>query len=141
MMFVLDTCLVSEFTRKELNPGVVAWMGQQLESDLWITTLTLGELAKGIERLPLGKKRSDLEVWLANDLLLRFQGRILVFDELASFEWGRLCARLESAGQMMPAVDSQIAAICLLHGASIVTRNHADFANSGVQVVNPWTQS
>lgn len=138
-MFVLDTCLVSEFTRKEPNHGVVDWLGLQDASDLWITTLTLGELAKGIERLPWGRKRNDLETWLAHDLLQRFHGHILGFDEAAAFEWGRLCARLESAGWMMPAVDSQIAAVCLLHGADIVTRNSADFGHSGVQVVNPWT--
>ena len=138
-MLVLDTCFISEFTKKTPNPGVISWLDQQQKSDLLITTLTLGELVKGIERLPRCQKRTELEIWLANDLLLRFHGRIACFDEAASFEWGRLCARLENSGLMMPAVDSQIAAVCLLHGADIVTRNAADFAHSGVTVVNPWT--
>ena len=138
-MFVLDTCFVSEFTRKTPHPGVIGWLDQQVVSDLLITTLTLGEIAKGIERLPMSQKRTDLEIWLAHDLLARFAGRIVSFDEAAGFEWGRLCARLEMGGFMMPAVDSQIAAICLLRGADIVTRNIADFAHSGVRVVNPWT--
>ncbi len=101
--------------------------------------MTLGEIAKGIERLPASQKRTDLEIWLTHDLLERFAGRIVSFDEAACFEWGRLSARLEMAGFMMPAVDSQIAAICILRGADIVTRNAADFAHSGVRVVNPWT--
>jgi predicted nucleic acid-binding protein len=138
-MFVLDTCLVSEFTKKTPDPGVLEWIRQQAESDLFITTVTLGEVVKGIERLPQGKKRSELEHWYANDLLVRFHGRIQSIDEAAGYEWGRLCARLELAGTPMPAVDSQIAAICILHGADLVTRNEADFVNSGVKVVNPWT--
>lgn len=56
-MFVLDTCFVSEFTRKTPDPGVIAWLDQQVPSDLLITTLTLGEIAKGIERLPMRQKR------------------------------------------------------------------------------------
>lgn len=138
-MFLLDTCFVSEFTRKTPNPGVIDWLGRQEISDLLITTLTLGEIAKGIERLPMSRKRADLEIWLAHDLLARFAGRIVGFDEAAGFEWGRLCARLETGGFMMPAVDSQIAAICLLRGADLVTRNVADFAHTGVRIVNPWT--
>lgn len=118
---------------------MIAWLGGQQPADLLITTLTLGELVKGIERLPMGQKRTDLETWLSNDLLQRFDGRIASFDEPAGFEWGRLCARLETSGLVMPAVDSQIAAVCLLHGADIVTRNTIDFTHSGVKIINPWT--
>jgi toxin FitB len=75
-MFVLDTCLVSEFAKKSPNPGVLAWIKQQVESELLITTVTLGEVVKGIESLPQGKKRSELEHWYANGLLIRFHGRI-----------------------------------------------------------------
>ena len=138
-MFVLDTCLVSEFARKSPNLGVVAWLRQQVETELLITTMTLGEIVKGIERLPLSQKRTELETWFATDLLPRFRGRIQSLDEAASYERGRLCARLELSGTPMPAVDSQIAAVCLLRGADIVTRNVSDFAQSGVRVVNPWT--
>ena len=61
------------------------------------------------------------------------------FDQAASREWGRLCAQMDLSGHPIPAVDAQIATVYLLHGAAIVTRNEKDFANSGVQVVNPWT--
>lgn len=138
-MTVLDTCLVSEFVKKIPNPGVLAWLAFQREEELFITSLALGELVKGIERLPTGPKRTALEAWLQKDLGIRFQGRILAFDTAAAHEWGRLCAQLEAQGIRMPAVDSQIAAICLHHRAAIVTRNVNDFIRSGVQVVNPWT--
>lgn len=138
-MFVLDTCLVSEFVKKTPNPGVVAWIAAQIESELLITTMTLGEIVKGIERLPHGPKRAELNDWYSNQMLSRFRGRIQNFDEPASREWGKLCARLEQQGTRMPAVDSQIAAVCLLTGADLVTRNESDFAHSGIRVVNPWT--
>ncbi|MBX7207259.1 MAG: type II toxin-antitoxin system VapC family toxin [Verrucomicrobiaceae bacterium] len=139
-MFVLDTCLVSEFAKKAPNTGVVTWMRQQVEADLIITTMTLGEVVKGIHRLPLGQKRSDLEQWYANDLIVRFQGRIHSLDEAVGYEWAGCAPGRELAGTAMPAVDSQIAAVYLLLGASLVTRNVADFAHSGVKLVNPWTQ-
>ncbi len=139
MMFVLDTCFVSEFEKEPPNPGVIEWTEQQVESDLWLTTMTLGEVVKGILRLPAGKKRTGLEIWYAKDLLRRFAGRILGFDEASAHEWGGLCARLERAGAQMPAVDSQIAAICLRHDAVLVTRNTEDFVRSGISMVNPWT--
>lgn len=114
-------------------------MRQQVEAELVLTAMTLGEIVKGIERLPLGQKRSDLEFWFANGLLRRFRGRIYSLDTAASYEWGKLCARLELSGTPMPAVDSQIAAVGVLLGAEVVTRNEADFAHSGVKVINPWT--
>ena len=91
--------------------------------------MALGEVVKG----------SELEHWYANDLLVRFRGRIQSLDEAAASEWGKLCARLELSGLRMPAVDSQIAAVCLLRGAQLVTRNESDFTSSGVNTVNPWT--
>lgn len=138
-MFVLDTCFISEFTNKSPNSGVVSWMRQQAEAELFLTTMTLGEIVKGIKRLPMGPKRSRLERWHAVELRSRFRGRILSLDEAASYQWGCLCAHLELAGKRMPAVDSQIAAICLLHDAVLVTRNEADFTGSGVRLLNPWT--
>ncbi|MDZ4286776.1 MAG: type II toxin-antitoxin system VapC family toxin [Prosthecobacter sp.] len=138
-MFVLDTCVVSEFVKTVPNSGVLAWLKAQKEEDLLITTLTLGELLKGIERLPQGPKRSNLEAWFHFDLMIRFHNRIIAFDQVASFEWGRLCARLVMSGLPMPAVDSQIAAICLSRAASLVTRNTSDFVASGVPIINPWS--
>jgi toxin FitB len=133
MKVMLDTCLVSEFAKKQPNPGVIAWMAKQSESDLLLTTMTLGEVVKGIKRLPFGPKRTELKRWYANDLLNRFSGRIVGLDEAASYAWGELCARLELASLPMPAVDSQIAAVCLLLGADVVTRNEADFGSLGRQ--------
>ncbi|MFZ4766237.1 MAG: VapC toxin family PIN domain ribonuclease, partial [Roseimicrobium sp.] len=88
---------------------------------------------------PFGPKRSELELWYAKDLINRFHGRIAGLDEAAGYAWGELCARLEEAGTTMPAVDSQIAAVCLVRGADLVTRNEDDFAHAGVKVINPWT--
>jgi toxin FitB len=138
-MFVLDTCRVSEFVKKLPNDGVLHWMASENEGDLFLTSLTLGEVIKGIERLPLGKRRNELADWCETQLRRRFQNRILNFDENAGMTWGRLCARMEKLGYRMPAVDSQIAAVCSFYGATLVTRNVADFKDSGIAILNPWT--
>ena len=95
-------------------------MRLQVEAELLITTMTLGEVVKGIERLPTSQRRSEPEHWYAHDLTARFQGRIQSLDKAASYQWGKLCARLELAGTPMPAVASQIAAVCILRGAAVV---------------------
>ena len=78
-------------------------------------------------------------MWLEDDLLLRFRGRILPIDIAVMLVWGLLVADLEERGRPLPAIDSLIAATCLRTKLDLVTRNESDFAHSGVTVINPWT--
>jgi predicted nucleic acid-binding protein len=79
-----------------------------------------------------------LDTWLSDDLLARFRGRLVVLDVNVLLEWGKLTARLELAGRKMPVIDALIAASVICGDFTLVTRNVADFADTGVQVFNPW---
>lgn len=137
MTFLLDTNVVSEWTRPRPDPGVADWLARVDEDSVFLSVVTFAELRHGIERLPAGKRRNALDEWLRNDLALRFEQRILAVDSTVADEWGRLVARREPAGQPIHATDALIAATAQVHALTLVTRNVSDFAAS-VKSVNPW---
>jgi predicted nucleic acid-binding protein len=102
---------------------------------LFISALTLGEINKGIEKLPDGSRRAGIAVWLEVELPAWFEYRVLLVDAAVAAEWGRLTARVGSA---LPAIDSLIAATALRHRLTIVTRNISEFVRTGVDLVDPW---
>lgn len=127
--------------RRRPNAQVDAWLELQQEVHLYISVLTLGELRKGIERLPGGMKKARLQSWVDQDLLDRFAGRVLPVDNEVAEYWGCLCAKTEKAGRTTPVVDGLIAATALVHGLTLVTRNIGDFEATGVPTWNPWIDS
>ncbi|MFZ5776380.1 MAG: type II toxin-antitoxin system VapC family toxin [Thermodesulfobacteriota bacterium] len=138
MSYLLDTCVLSELVKKIPNPKVVQWVSEADESRLFIAALTIGEIHKGIERLPKGKKKERLHAWVNGDLQERFRGRIIDFDLQAATVWGTIQARSELQGKPLPSIDGLIAAMALAHGLTVVTRNTADMEASGVALFNPW---
>lgn len=138
MNFLLDTCVISEVVKPSPNPLVVSWLGAQTEAHLYLSVLTLGELRRGIERLPPSRKRETLTHWLENELRSRFAGRLVEIDERIAAEWGRIQARAELSGNTLPAIDGLIAASALAHRLTVVTRNVTDMEASGVALFNPW---
>ena len=100
--------------------------------------ITIGEIAKGVEKLPKSKRKQELHSWLKENLLVRFDGRIFPLDTEVLIEWGILIARLESTEITLPAIDSLIAATTLTHKLILVTRNVDDFSGTGIEIVNPW---
>jgi tRNA(fMet)-specific endonuclease VapC len=140
MRFLLDTCVISELVAKQPDPGVVRWVDSIDEERLYLSAVTIGEIKKGIERLSNSRRKSALSEWLEDDLLIRFEDKILPIDTPVMLVWGELAADLEKQGKKMPAIDSMIAAIALHGRLSLVTRNEDDFANSGVAIINPWEQ-
>lgn len=135
---LLDTCVLSEFAKRQPDASVVSWLNTQLEDRLYISAITIGELKHGVERLPPSARRERLSQWLALDILERFDGRILVIDTVAMLRWGELRAQLEAMGRPMQPIDSLIAATALTHDLDLVTRNINDFAHVGIQIINPW---
>ncbi len=138
MNYLLDTCVVSELVSKQPNQKVVAWIDSLESEQVYLSAITIGEITKGIEKLPESKRKGDLKVWLNHELLPRFQGRILPLGTDVLIQWGTLLAQLETDGNPMPAIDSLIAATVLTYGITLVTRNVADFEATGVNIFNPW---
>ena len=99
--------------------------------------LTLGELRQGIDGVADAKRRMTMTDWLETDLPAFFAGRILAVDAQVADRWGRLVA---AAGRPLPAIDSLLGATAAQHGLSLVTRNGRDFADLGLDVINPWTR-
>ena len=138
MKYLLDTCLISELVKKEPNPAVVSWLDEEDEQKLFLSVLNLGELQKGISKLPDNAKREELQAWVALDLVERFAGRMLDIDLATALSWGRLQGEAEQAGEKLPVMDSLIAATAVAHGLVVVTRNVRDMERCGVKVCNPW---
>jgi hypothetical protein len=136
--YLLDTCLISELVKKEPIPAVVSWLDEQDEQKLFLSVLNLGELQKGISKLPDGAKKEELQAWVALDLVERFTGRILEIDLETALCWGRLQGEAEQAGEKLPVMDSLIAATAAAHDLVVVTRNVRDIERCGVRVCNPW---
>lgn len=139
MRYLLDTCVVSEYAKRRPNPGLVEWLRHQNEAGLYVSVLTLGEVIAGVERIADPERRAVLRDWVRDGLAERFAGRLVPIDAVVARAWGELCASAASTGAVLPAVDSLIAASALCHGMAVATRNEADFARTGVPVVNPWT--
>uniref|UniRef100_A0A831UBE7 Ribonuclease VapC n=1 Tax=Geobacter metallireducens TaxID=28232 RepID=A0A831UBE7_GEOME len=138
MKFLLDTCLISELVKKEPSEPVVDWLDGCNEHSLFLSVLTLGELQKGISKLPGGNKKDALQAWIEYDLVARFEGRILDLDRETAFAWGRLMGEAEQRGVRLPVTDALIAATAAVHGLVVVTRNVKDMERCQVRVFNPW---
>lgn len=138
MNYLLDTCVISELIKKSPNKKVVKWVLQVEESNLFISVLTIGEIHKGIEKLPQSKKKDKLHQWVNYDLQERFTNRIINFDLQTTTVWGQIQAHSETIGRPLPAIDGQIAATGISYDLTVVTRNTADMEVSGVTLLNPW---
>lgn len=140
MKYLLDTCVLSELVIKQPNAKVIDFIDSLDPDDVYLSVITIGEIVKGIEKLPDSRRKQELHTWLKEDLLSRFQGKIIPIDEDVIVGWGILTARAEAAGRPMPAIDSLIAATAQANNLKLVTRNVEDFNASGVEIVNPWEE-
>lgn len=137
MKFLVDANVLSEPTRPQPNPLVVAWLREK-EAQLAVNPVILGELEYGILLIPPGRRRSRLQRWFSEGVQ---RMRVLDFDRTTASEWARLLARLRQSGRAMPVKDSLIAATALAHGLAVATRNTQDFKHAGVELENPFTKS
>ena len=137
MNYLLDTCVLSEFKKKQPEPKVIDWLDTHLEESLFLSTVTIGEIQKGITLLPASNRQAELAVWL-EDLLYRYEQRVLPLDTAVMRQWGQMTGTLEKQGRLLPLLDSLIAATALAHNLALVTRNETDFAGTSVSILNPW---
>jgi tRNA(fMet)-specific endonuclease VapC len=140
VIYLLDTCTISELVVKQPSPNVFNWFAKQPPESLYLSVVTIGEITKGIQKMPTSHRRSDLESWLNHELLVQFQSRIIEVDLATMTIWGELTGRLEAQGRRLPTMDSLIAATALQTGFSLVTRNEKDFIGAGVTLINPFTE-
>lgn len=138
MSYLLDTCILSEFTHRQPEERVIHWLDSIDEEKLFLSVITIGEIQHGIERLPESRRKNELTAWLNDELLERFSGRTIELDVATLLLWGTLTARMETSGQPMSVMDSLIAASALHNDLILVTRNTTDFMPGGVQLLNPW---
>ena len=136
--FLVDTNVISEPLRPHPSAAVLGWFGEQSPADLYIASLTLGELLRGAWKLPESRRKEDLLDWLSGDLTHQFQGRILPFDEASATLWGEWMGASDRAGRPLPAADAQIASIAASRSLTMVTRNTRDFSRFPVTIVNPF---
>lgn len=135
--WLLDTCVISETGKPRPNPQVEAWLRAQSEHRVWTSVMVLGELQAGIALLEESARRRSLVAWLARQRAA-FGERCLGIDEPTARAWGELHAARQRSGRPLPVADGLIAATALVRGLAVATRNGDDFADTGVQITDPW---
>ncbi len=139
--YLLDTNVISNITKQDPSQSLLDWMGAKSDGDLFISSLTVAEIRRGILDKPSGKKRQRLEAWFAGPEGPQslFNGRILPFDEKAALLWARLMAEGRAAGTPRSDLDMIVAAVAEANECVIVTDNEKHF--SGLEVLNPLRTS
>lgn len=135
--YLLDTNILSNATKPTPSDSLLAWLAEQPDQDLFISSLTLAEIRRGILDKPKGRKRDQLEAWFVGPEGPQslFYGRILPFDEQAALVWARLMAEGRTAGKPRSDLDMIIAAIAETNKCVIVTDNQRHFP--GIDALNP----
>jgi predicted nucleic acid-binding protein len=138
MNYLLDTNIISELIAQRPNQKVLDWIDSLDPESVYLSVITLGELHKGVEKLPDSRRKQQIIEWLEEQFYLRFSDHFVPISAETMRVWGQLVARLEREGHPMPAVDSLIAASALAGNFTLVTRNTADFQHTGIALLNPW---
>lgn len=135
--YLLDTNIISNITKPIPSDSLLEWMAEQVDENLFIASLTIAEVWRGILEKPTGRKRDQLETWFAgpDGPSSLFAGRVLSLDEKAGLSWARLMAEGTAAGRPRSALDMIIAAVAEANGCIVVTDNEKDF--EGIDIINP----
>ena len=136
MKYLLDTNIISEMQKSKCNQNVRAFMDKIPAEDMFISVITTGELCYGMEKLPPGKKKNELAIWLYTQVSEWFKDRVIALDTDILLEWGKIRAHSD---RTMPVIDSLIAAAAITHHMTLVTRNVKDFKDiEGISLIDPW---
>lgn len=135
--YLLDTSIISNVTKTAPSESLLAWMAEQVDEDLFIASLTIAEIRRGVLEKPAGRKRDQLEAWFAGPEgpSALFAGRVLPLDEKAGLIWARLMSEGTASGRPRSALDTIIAAVAESNECTIVTDNEKHFA--GIDTINP----
>jgi predicted nucleic acid-binding protein len=135
--YLLDTCVISELVKQTPDANVVDWLSNTPTERLYLSVITIGEVRKGLTKLPDSKRKDLLTNWL-NSLLEDYQNRIYSINLTVAENWGIIQGKAEKKGTPMSSIDSLIAAIAYTHNLVLVTRNVRDFEASNLLIQNPW---
>lgn len=138
-MIILDTNVVSEPLKPVPEPVVLEWLNAQDPETLYLTTMNLAELLAGVEVMPAGRRRTELNQSLIEQVMPLFEDRILSFDRKAAQVFARINASAQAAGNPISFADCAIAAIASARGFMLATRNVRDFKGTNIEILNPWS--
>jgi toxin FitB len=137
-VIILDTNVVSEVIRPLPDAGVLSWLDSQTADEIAITAITAAELRYGVRRMPEGRRKAELSEVIHAIITTDFRDRIEPFDLLAADQYADVVVGRARSGHPIGTSDAQIASICKAAGATLATRNIADFTGTGIRLVNPW---
>jgi predicted nucleic acid-binding protein len=135
---LLDTNVVSEFMQAQPNPIGIGRLKQLDFSVAHLSVASIAEIRLGVERLPKGRRRAALELWLVSELPLLFEENLLPITDIIADRCGVIRARAFDLGRPMSLADAFIAATADVHDLTLVTRNVRDFEVWGGPIYNPW---
>ena len=139
MKYLLDTCVLSEYVKKNPNSQVINWLDDQDETSLYVSILSIAKLKKGIIRIQNSQPNRYHKLWnWLQKLEQRFNSRIVPLDNNIINTWATICGQSEAKGNKLPIMDSLIAATAYQYDMIIVTRNITDFTFSSIEVFSPW---
>jgi len=138
MSFLLDTNVVSEWVRPRPDHNVISWLAGVDEDRVYISVISLAEIRRGVELLPAGRRRERLASWLAEELPVRFEERILDIDAQVATTWGVVMARGQKSGMTLGSMEAFVAATAETHDLTLATRNIKDFQRLGISLLDPW---
>lgn len=136
--YLLDTNIISNVTKPVPSESLLVWMAEQPDEDLFISTLSIAEIWRGILEMPAGRKRGELEGWFsgAEGPQALFADRVLSFDAIAALAWARLMSEGTAAGRPRSGLDMMVAAISEANGCVVVTDDEKHFRDV-VPIFNP----
>jgi predicted nucleic acid-binding protein len=137
-MIVFDTNVISETMRPAPEARVLRWVRSIPRREIWTCTVVLAELFSGVDLMPTGKRQQLLREKMEQLVPALFLNQILTFDLSAARNYGPIQATRKASGRPIDQFDAQIAAIAKANGATLATRNTADFEDCGIELVNPW---
>jgi predicted nucleic acid-binding protein len=139
--YLLDTNVISERMKPNPDPRAINWLNSTDEGELWLSVVTFAEIRRGIEELAIGRRRAALESWVEHELAARFDGRILGIGLAVAAAWGRLMAAAKRSGRKLDNLDAFLAAIAMVRGLTLVTRNTRHFEALGIALLNPFKET
>jgi predicted nucleic acid-binding protein len=137
-LIILDTNVVSEPLKRDPSAAVLEWLDRQSPATLYLTTISQAELLAGVLALPAGKRRTELQRVVNNELVSLFANRILPFGVSSAAAYAEVVTAANAAGNPIDFADAAIGAIAVEHNFILATRNERDFKGTSVKILNPW---